>query len=195
MSKPSAPSDAGHLALGLTRTGDVLEKLRWEVIECFRSSELDDEDMRVSESDPRVTMWMAINAASTAWSVVEWLFRDLEKEDRLDDLYTFLEIKPGNNRKANLDACKEAFRLRSRPLDQCHQIAHAAKHSMLTSMREGLTAQAYRFKTNVDGSDIWVGVVRFQTPGVSYALSIQTVVRDAWMWWMQVVDTLGVPRN
>lgn len=70
-------------ALGITGAWDIFHKLKWEYAQFREFSEvnhsLDSED-RVSLRRP---MYAAINTAATAWSLVEWIWREAQTDPRV----------------------------------------------------------------------------------------------------------------
>lgn len=133
--------DARHLAIGMKGAWDVFRKFEWETAiynELAQRKVPLGAEAYIENSHP---LFAAINAASTAWSLVEWVWFEVELHP--EKLAAFVKIGGTQcpSDAPNLDQLKHELRRTNSALDVCHQVAHAAKHVQLRTVTKGLSTE------------------------------------------------------
>jgi hypothetical protein len=133
---------------GLESCRDMLAKLEWEITR-FKDARPDDVETLI---------YVAFNAAVTAWQLCEWVWADLGSEQRTD-----LGLP-------TLRALQDKARSESRAVHICRQIATASKHTQVTvapdpnvettTSATGVDAQADDEAINLIFAATWVLKVR-----------------------------------
>jgi hypothetical protein len=132
--------DARHMALGLSGAWGVFRKLEWEVNAFKEASRTLKERNELVVRDIYVPMYLAINAASTSWSLIEWIWVELQS-DAVRRVEFCRMIGAGD--RANLNELKDSIRQKLPEIDACNQIAHAAKHRLLKKITPGFTTPVF----------------------------------------------------
>lgn len=184
-------SDATHLTLGVTGFSDALEKLRWEI---RRFKESADRTIELGsaheELQARIPMWDAANAAATAWSLLEWAYREVEGDVHKERSLCELLGVPADSQPSVLkNACRKVPELNA-----CHQISHAVKHARLSRMTAGLSARpAFRFDTTSQMIGIKVsGIISEEGGELRSATTLVSVLDNAERWWSHAGKTIGL---
>ena len=186
--------DATDRSLGLLTVWHVLLKLEWELAVLAR---LDQEAPSLVGplSDPMKfplgVLYAGINAASTAWSVTDWVWRDLEEDDDLKRvaaavLGTFIT--------------KNEFQILLRKvheLDVCHQICQAAKHRKMhaPAMTIGFSTEAWMdvYTNEQDVLTIrWSSLANLNHSRGASATTMYSAARVAHSWWHHFLGQIGM---
>lgn len=179
------------MALGVDGAWDVYRKLLWEV-ETFKQLAA----RKVPAGDTaaveiRLPMYAAINAASTAWSLVEWLWFELEHAPEARSmLLGWAGVDDGSEALKRL---KPALRAKVAEIEACHQIAHAAKHAQLHDITPG-------FSTHLS-YDFWqsAGWIYSSTSGrASFSegdsgIPLEKLFESVASWWKETLTSYSVP--
>lgn len=178
------------MSLGMDGAWDAFRKLEWEVAAYKR--EVADKVPSHAEAyrDVRFPMYTAINAASTAWSLVEWVWFEVELNDK--SRAQLLELA-GAAATAELPQLKHSIRASSSAINACHQIAHAAKHAQLRDVTAGFSASLTY--------DLWIkaGWHYWSVRGLvchgegAVAESLDNVFDTVVDWWRDVLIRLAIP--
>lgn len=185
------PRDARHLTLGMDGAWDVFRKLEWEVATFLTMREQRLPPSEDGANQLRLPMYAAINAASTAWSLIEWLWFEMDQmPEREQMLASILPLKPNGG----LPELKNAART-NREIDACYNIAHATKHRVLDRATPGLSAPLhFDFWLDRDGTPLMSmdGLVVTTDPQLP-PMSVEQVLTGITEWWRSVLVNFAIP--
>jgi hypothetical protein len=178
-------------ALGITGAWDIFHKLKWEYAQFRELSEvnhsLDLED-RVSLRRP---MYAAINTAATAWSLVEWIWREAQADQLvLRRLVALVGKEAAKTSRQLKDWARE-----NDDLEACHQIAHQAKHGDMRKPNENFSTRVNMwYPKGPDGRSGWrqTGYVVWQTEDGEKESSINNVFVRVLHHWDRMLDQLQI---
>ncbi|HJW47733.1 MAG TPA: hypothetical protein VJ484_14770 [Lysobacter sp.] len=191
MNTPKPLQDARHMTLGVDGAWDVYRKLLWDV-ETFK--QVAARKVRIGEGaaeEIRFPMYAAINAAATAWSLVEWLWFEVEFDaEARSRLLLWANVNDGNE---VLKRLKASLRKKVAEIDACNQIAHATKHAQLRDITPGFSTQMY--------FDVWQSAEGFYWSPVGYVssgegdegLPLESLFERVVSWWNETLTSYGVP--
>lgn len=168
-------NDARSRTFGLNGPADVFAKLEWE------DSRL--HDAMDNHEHISAACYIALNAATTAWHLCDWVCDDLSAAGRWQDAEQFgVRDKPGFINLA----------LTNRSMKICWQLANAWKHRSLQerTFRSGYeTRDSFLFFGNDDGVQSVVRYLRVRFPGGDFDIKI--VTHEAINWWRDMLRALG----
>ncbi len=186
--------DATDRSLGLLTVWHVLLKLEWELAVLARLEQEPPTSVGPL-SDPMKfplgVLYAGINAASTAWSVADWVWRDLEEDDVLKDAAAAALGSFGT---------KNEFQILLRKvheLDVCHQICQAAKHRKMhaPAMTVGFSTEAWMdvYTNEHDVLTIrWSSLTNLDHSRGSSATTVYSAARTVHSWWYQFLEQIGM---
>jgi hypothetical protein len=126
MSTPSPRFLTVNRAFSITGAWDVFRKFEWE---CRLHREASERDVSLTEHLAlRESMWTAINAASTAWSLVEWAWIESEIDSEVKQRLLALTAPTVINQSSDL----KSWARKNRYIDACWHIAHQSKHGEIS---------------------------------------------------------------
>lgn len=178
------------MTLGIDGAWDVLRKLEWDIA-IYRQVA---GEMVPSHAEAyreiRFPMYAAINAAATAWSLVEWVWFEVELEPASRSRLLLLADA---GETADLKGLKPALRRKVPAINACNQIAHAAKHAQVsdvtpgfaTDLSIGIWEKAGWHHFSVDAK------LRFGESGKEE--SIEEILDFVRQWWLNVLTDLDIP--
>lgn len=179
-------------ALSVTGAWDIFHKLEWEYAQ-FR------ELSQVSHSlDPegrtllRRPMYAAINTASTAWSLVEWVWREAHADPQV---MRRLINEVGEEAAKTAGNLKHWMRTNVDAMEACHQIAHQAKHGGLTKPNENFsTSVGMWFVRGPNETPGWrqTGQVVWKTESGKKEASINNVFVYLLAYWEHMLRQLEI---
>lgn len=183
--------DARHMTLGVHGAWDVYRKLLWEV-ETFKQSAA--RKVPIGEAaavEIRFPMYAALNAAATAWSLVEWFWFEVEHQP--ENRSRLLIWAGVDDRGEVLKRLKAAFRKKVAEIEACNQIAHATKHAQLHDITPG-------FSTPVS-YDFWqsAGWLYSSTKGhASFVdgdggIPLEDLFERVVSWWKETLSSYSIP--
>lgn len=143
MARVKSNQDVRHMTLGMDGAWDAYRKLEWEIETYKQAASLKVPQHAEAYREIRFPMYAAINAAATAWSLIEWFWFEVEHDPASRSQLLTLAGAGGAEGLAGL---KSALRRSVPSIDACHQIAHATKHAQLGDVTQGFsTAVSYGF--------------------------------------------------
>lgn len=178
-------------ALGITGAWDVFHKFKWEVAQYRQLSRVNhslDEEDRIPLRHP---MYAAINTATTAWSLVEWVWREAQADERV--LKRLGAIVGGEAVKTPRQL-KEAMR-EVEEIEACYQIAHQAKHGDMRIPNENFrTIVRMWYPKGPDGQAGWrqVGYVVWEGGDTVKEYSVDSLFSRVLQYWDRMLDQLQI---
>lgn len=186
---PKPSQDVRHMTLGMTGVWDVYRKFEWEV-DVFRQAV--ERKVLIGPDafrEIRYPMHAAINAAATAWSMIEWLWWEVELSsgDRCRLLTAFGVAESGG-----VQQLKHGLREQFPEINACHQIAHASKHAQLTDVTPGFSAEI-SFGVWESATDLyWSAHGEVRYIGGGEVVPIEEVFDFMLSWWSTLLIDLEV---
>jgi hypothetical protein len=113
--------------LGLDSPTDLLEKLRWEIVQ-----------LGLPVSEEAVASYRAFNCAVTAWSISDWVWNAVS-----EDLRKQLRAESPKPEASDAECFASLLRKQSRELAICQQLANGSKHFILDRYNDK-TVSSYR---------------------------------------------------
>ena len=185
--------DSRHMALGIDGAWDVFRKLEWEV-ESYRQAA---SQLVAPGSDAatrlRIPLYIATNAASTAWSLIEW---------------TWFEIEPNPAKRAelmerwkvsidDLRSIKNGAKAICSDVDASFNIAHAAKHAQLATGTVGFsTPHFFEFfvDSNNNPSATQTALIEMTYGDGNHGTqTVLTLLNSLVRWWRHELTELKIP--
>lgn len=169
-----AGTNATTRTFGLSSPEHMLEKLEWEAGLLYAA---------IAEKEAmNAPAYHALNAATTAWHIVDWVCDDLDERHA----WPLAQAALGVGDKAAFTS----LALAQRSLAACWQIANAWKHRSLDrSYRHGYeTSDTFQFYEQ-DGKFGALRMIRVQMPNAD--LDVRIVMHDAIDWWTRTLTALG----
>lgn len=178
------------MTLGIDGAWDVFRKFEWELAIYKQVAAEKVPSHAEAYREIRFPMYAAINAAATAWSLIEWVWFEVELEAASRSRFLLLA---GAAETVDLKGLKPALRRKVPAIDACNQIAHATKHAQVHDVTPG-------FSTDLS-FDIWqkagwhyytVGAkLRFGESGKEEP--IEGILDSVREWWLNVLTDLDIP--
>ena len=167
-------TDARDRTFGMEGPIDLLAKLEWEAGRLYAS--LQDAD------DPDAPRYFALNAATTAWHILDWVVADLDER-------SLWPISTPSFRAANrseLFAIAQA----NRSLAACSQMANAWKHRSLDrSFKAGYRTSDETVDFEFAGKPASMRFLRVRFPGGLF--DVRIILHETIDWWATTLRILG----
>lgn len=169
-------------------------KFKWEFSEFLSLSEVNhtlEEEDRIPMRRP---MYAAINVASTAWSLVEWVWREAYANEEVLKRLTEMVGEANTHTSREL---KDWMR-NNEDLEACYQIAHQAKHGNMRRPNEQFQTRVVMwYPANPDGIRGWrqVGYVMWKFDTCDKESSIRNLFDRVLRYWDSTLHQLNIPER
>jgi hypothetical protein len=181
------------MALGMYSAWDALRKLEWEISVYKSVLDAKDPPSETLSRDIRRPMYAAINASITGWHLVEWVWYEIDGMPECKAGFLGMLKLPENS---DLRKIKEEIR-RVPEFNAAHQIAHASKHSHLTSITDGFSTPVYLNFWEGD-DEIYLNQTAHIRLEHEEGISEQTIysfLNTIHRWWLHVLVTIKLPEK
>jgi hypothetical protein len=182
--------DVRHMSLGMDGAWDAFRKFEWEVDAYKRAAGEKVPTHPDAYREIRFPMYAEMNAAATAWSLIEWVWFEVELDPEARSKFLVLA---GATEGAGLPQVKHALRQGVPAINACHQIAHATKHAQLRDVTSGFSTKVTYGIWQKSGWLYWSTHAKLLWATAGQEQPIDEAFEEMRAWWLRVLTELRVP--